>query len=169
MRRYPLSIGSLFGALQTGYFLQLSFAFSSAAITLFSVTLAWLAGSGVGLWVAGHWRLRWWQVGLVSLGSYLVCCTVLIAFPLQDHLLPLYVCTVILSGLYAGWFFGRAAAQFVGRIDRLFFWENNGFLVGIAMTTLIYVLAGRLALWVIPIALTALSFPSSVHQGEGAG
>src|SRR5258708_30827739 len=105
MRRYPVLVGALFGSMQTGYFFQLSFAFSSSAITLFSVTLAWIAGVVCGLWIAQRVTLRRWQIGGLSVGSYLMCSAVLAIFPLRDGLLPLYLLAVVMSGLYAGWFF----------------------------------------------------------------
>ncbi len=172
MRRYlllnpilnPFLIGGLFGAVQTGYFLQLSFAFSSAAITLFSVTLAWLLGVAGGLWLTRRFAVLWWQMSILSVGSYLLCCALLAVLPLQGGMLPIYLCLVIGSGLYAGWFFATAAARFRGRAERLFFWENNGFVLGIALTTVVYMLEGRPALWTLPVILGVLSYPG--HQKE---
>jgi hypothetical protein len=163
MRRYPLLIGCLFGTLQTGYFLQLSFAFSSAAITLFGITLGWLVGSGVGLWLAwrsGNNSAVWWRYALLSIGSYWLCSELLARFPLQGGWLPVYGALVISSGVYAGWFFSTAGVQWAGHIDRLFFWENNGFVIGLASATILYLLVGRGALVVMPVGLGLCAFPT---------
>lgn len=159
MRRYPALIGALFGAMQTGYFFQLSFAFSSSAITLFSVTLAWIAGVVCGLWITRHVTLRRWQIGGLSVGSYLVCSALLAIFPLHSGLLPVYLLAVVLSGAYAGWFFATSAEQFSGQTRKLFLWENNGFIAGIAVATISYIFAGRAALWLIPIVLVVAAYP----------
>ncbi len=159
MRRYPFMIGVLFGVLQTGYFLQLSFAFSSSALTLFGVTLAWLVGSLGGLLIVQRVTVRWWQMNALCLGSYLVCGTILLHFPLRNNLLPLYAASVTLSGLYAGWFFGTAAPYYHGRIDHLFFWENNGFVIGLAVTTLAFLFLGRTLLQILPFMVAVLTVP----------
>jgi hypothetical protein len=167
MRRYPFLIGCLFGTLQTGYFLQLSFAFSSAAVTLFGITLGWLAGSGLGLWLAGRPRnhsARWLRYTFLSVGSYLLCGALLAHFPLQSAWLPVYGALVVASGVYAGWFFGTAGATWAGRIDRLFFWENNGFVVGLVLATILYLWVGRIALVVLPLGLGLYAFPRRVYE-----
>jgi len=167
MRRYPFLIGCLFGTLQTGYFLQLSFAFSSAAVTLFGITLCWLVGSGLGLWLAGQSGKRltfWWRYGALSIGSYLGCGALLASYPLQGAWLPVYAILVVASGTYAGWFFSAAGASWAGRIDRLFFWENNGFVLGLALATVLYLLFGRVALVVLPIGLGLGAFPPRVYE-----
>src|SRR5579871_1540961 len=159
MRRYPVLIGALFGAMQTGYFFQLSFAFSSSAITLFSVTLAWIAGVVGGLWTTKRVTLRRWQVGGLSVGSYLACSALLAIFPLHSGLLTLYLLAVVLSGVYAGWFFATSAEQFSGQTQKLFLWENNGFIVAIFVTTIAYIFAGRAVLWLVPIVLVVAAYP----------
>lgn len=164
MRRYPLTVGSLFGAIQTGYFLQLSFAFSSAAITLFGVTLAWLIGSGCGLWLTRRLKVGWWQIAPLSIGSYLLCSAILLMLPLQDGLLPVYLLMVALSGLYSGWFFATVAGYFQGKVERLFFWENNGFVAGIALTTVMYIFVGRLILWLFPVVLALITYPRTITK-----
>src|SRR5437667_2994355 len=98
MRRYPVLVGALFGSMQTGYFFQLSFAFSSSAITLFSVTLAWMAGVICGLWIAQRITLCRWQVCGVSVGSFLMGSAWLAIFPLRDGQLPLFLLAVALFG-----------------------------------------------------------------------
>src|SRR5713226_1830580 len=159
MRRTPVLIGALFGSMQTGYFFQLSFAFSSSAITLFSVTLAWIAGVVCGLWIVRRVSLRRWQIGGLSVSSYLVCSALLAIFPLHDRLLPVYLLAVVVSGSYAGWFFATSADQFSGQTQKLFLWENNGFIVGLAVTTIAYIFAGRPTLWLLPIVLVIVSYP----------
>lgn len=164
MRRYPLCVGALFGVLQTGYFLQLSFAFSSAAITLFSVTLAWLVGSLGGLLIAQRLKVRGWPMSVLCIGSYLLCSALLLRFPLQNELLPLYITLLAFSGLYAGWFFGTMGRRYAGRIDRLFFWENNGFVLGLIIATLAYLFLGRVLLQALPLFLGMLAFPPTLAE-----
>src|SRR5258708_14792433 len=98
MRRAPALIGAVFGSMQTGYFFQLSFAFSSSAITLFSVTLAWIAGVVYGLWIVRRVSLRRWQIGGLSVGSHLACSALLAIFSLHNELLPVYLHAVLVRG-----------------------------------------------------------------------
>ena len=48
---YLIASGFLFAFLQTGFFFQLQFRLTSAYPSFLAVTLAWLVGSGAGLWL----------------------------------------------------------------------------------------------------------------------
>ncbi len=145
---YPSLVGLLLGLLQTGLYLQLSFTLSSSIGTYLLVTLCWLLGSAIGaLWVSrSEMSLR---VGLIlALIAYAACGWFLSLAPFESSRWILYAFLVILTGLYPGLFFARMAPYY--RARTLFFLENNGFILGLAAGTLLFMIAGRAILWLAP-------------------
>jgi len=138
-RRYVVLCGVLFAALQTAYFFQLTVYWSAAYPSFLAVTLAWLAGSLAGLALGARWSDRRWLAA--SVGASLLAAVVLRALP--HHLAGLLVTTacLALSGAHAGAFF-RRNRELLGTAGRLFFWENNGFLLGWTIGFVAFVLAG---------------------------
>ena len=74
--------------------------------------------------------------------------------PFNTTLWPLYGGLIILMGLYPGVFFTRMSAFFPART--LLTRENNGFIIGLIMGTLLFMLIGRAVLWIAPFALAGL-------------
>ncbi len=152
---YLFLVGLLFGVIQTGYFFQLSFALASTYGTFLLVTLAWLSGSVVGL-RASRAPILTLHVGpWLCFVPYVITQLVLSAFPFQSDLWPVYGVLIVISGVFSGLFFARLG-EVVRPVRWLFFTENNGFLLGIAVCTLAYLIVGRPALWILPGALAAL-------------
>lgn len=152
---YPSIAGLLFGIVQTGYFFQLSFALSSTYGTFLLVTLAWLAGSLVGLRLSRA-RVLSLRVGpwlcVLPYGATLALLGVL---PFHSEIWPIYSALILISGIFSGLFFARMGAV-IHPVRRLFFAENNGFLLGIVGCTLAYLVWGRPILWIAPVMLAVL-------------
>jgi hypothetical protein len=161
---YPSLVGLLLGLLQTGLFLQLAFTLSSSIGTFLLVTLCWLLGSALGVLYAAK-LLRATGIFLwLALAAYAACVFMLNLAPFDTRLWPFYGLLIVVSGLYPGVFFARMASVYQARV--LFLRENNGFILGLVLGTLLFMLVGRMALWVAPLLLAgmvyALGEPSAV-------
>jgi hypothetical protein len=154
MRRiYPALVGLLLGLLQTGLFFQLTFTLSSTFGTFLLVTVCWLLGSAVGVYLLAKLPLPTWVFLALALLAYGACALLLAAAPFNTTLWPLYALLVIFSGFYPGVFFARMAKFYPART--LFLWENNGFVIGLVLGTLAFLVAGRVVLWVLPLLAAA--------------
>ncbi len=155
MRRYyPALVGMLLGLLQTGLYFQLSFMLSSSIRTFLLVTVSWLVGSVIGIGLAKRLRVGLNIFILLALAAYFACMFLLTAAPFQTQWWPIYAALIVLTGLYPGVFFVRMGIFY--RARDLFFRENNGFIAGLVAGTLLYLLAGRAALWVLPTLLAGV-------------
>jgi hypothetical protein len=148
---YPVLVGLLLGTLQTGLYFQLTFTLSSGFGTYLLVTLCWLTGSMIGVLFATQLHLSTRAVLLLALSAYALCSLLLLMQPFNTTLFPLYGGLILLVGIYPGVFFGRAAPFY--RAGVLFFRENNGFIGGLVLGTLLFMLFGRPILWIPPALL----------------
>lgn len=154
---YPAVIGILLGLLQTGLFFQLSFTLSSSFRTYLMITVCWLIGSAIGVQLTrqfGFERVQMIGLLLAALGAYFGCILLLRAAPFNSQWWFIYALLVIVMGLYPGAFFVRLGKVYTARL--LFFWENNGFIVGIVVGTLLFMLLGRSVLWFAPLMLAGM-------------
>ena len=165
---YPVLVGLLLGTLQTGLYFQLTFTLSSGFGTYLMVTLCWLTGQHDRRAVARspdgsrRWRCCCWPLALMC--SVRCCCS---SCPSTRRLVPLYAGLIVLVGLYPGVFFARTSPLYP--ISVLFFRENNGFIVGLALGTLLFMLLGRPALWFPPLLLiaclmSAVAYPNALRR-----
>lgn len=155
MRRYfPALVGVLLGLLQTGLYFQLSFMLSSSVRTFLLVTVCWLVGSVIGIGLAKRVHVPLSGFVLLALAAYFACVLLLAAAPFQTQFWPVYACLIGLTGLYPGVFFVRMGTFY--RARDLFFRENNGFIAGLVAGTILYLVAGRVALWVLPATLAVI-------------
>jgi hypothetical protein len=152
---YPFLVGLLFGVVQTGYFLQLSFTLASTYGTFLLVTLAWLLGSIIGLRASRISVLSLHTGPWICFVPYIGTHFLLSAFPFQSNVWPLYGVLILTSGTFSGVFFARLG-EVVRPVRKLFFTENNGFLLGIVACTIAYLVIGRVVLWLFPGILAAL-------------
>jgi hypothetical protein len=152
---YPFLIGLLFGFIQTGYFIRLSFSLASTYGTFLMVTLAWLAGSIVGLRL--HHQVSLFRSIWLSLIPYLVALLLVDKFPFQSQWWPVYTGLILVSGSFSGLFFGQMGSA-IRPVRHLFFAENNGFLLGLTILPVLYLLFGQLVLWLLPSLLTIICF-----------
>ncbi len=155
-RLYPSLVGLLLGLLQTGLFLQLAFTLSSSIGTFLLVTLCWLLGSAVGVAYLAKKRWPTSLYLLVALLAYAVCVVMLNAAPFNTRWWPVYGVLIVLTGFYPGVFFARMSAIY--RARTLFLRENNGFIVGLVLGSLLFMLLGRAALWAAPVAVAVLVY-----------
>jgi hypothetical protein len=151
---YPLVVGVLLGLLQTGLFFQLSFTLSSSIRTFLMITVCWLWGSVIGLRLPKQavWQMNAFVV--LALLAYFACVMLLAVAPFDTELWPVYALFIVIMGLYPGVFFSRLGDYYTART--LFFWENNGFIMGMISGTLLFLLLGRSALWTLPILMAGV-------------
>jgi hypothetical protein len=159
---YPILVGLMLGLLQIGLFFQLSSMLSSGFGTYLMITLCWLTGSALGVTYGAKLAPRTAYLLALALASYGLCGFLLSCLPFETEFWPVYAALVTLIGTYPGLFFARMAAVYPART--LFLLENNGFIVGMVVGTLLLMLVGRVALWIMPaligIALYGLREPT---------
>ncbi|NOG64360.1 MAG: hypothetical protein HND46_13155 [Chloroflexi bacterium] len=153
-RVYPLLVGLLLGLVQTGLFFQLSFTYSSNFRTYVMVVIGWLMGSVVGLRVATKWPIPTNGFLLMALFAYAISSSMLQLRPFETTFGFLYAFLTILIGIYPGVFFARMGTIY--QVRQLFFYENNGFIIGLVGATLLFMLVGRLGIWVSPVLVASL-------------
>lgn len=151
---YPSIVGILLGLLQTGLFFQLAFTLSSSFRTFLMITVCWLVGSVVGIRMAKGAKLPLNGFVLLAAAGYFACVVLLGAAPFNTQLWPVYAALIMLTGLYPGVFFVRMGAYYSTRA--LFFKENNGFIIGLVGSTFLFMLFGRVALWLLPILVAGV-------------
>ena len=125
--------------LQFGYLFLLVINVTSTYVTYASIVLSWMAGTLIGL----LWRNLDGRVALaIGVLGYYAIYALVVANPLAPWTLPVAAFGVAISGLWAGRFFVVMLPHFV-RADRLFFHENNGFLVGVIAVFVGFTMLGR--------------------------
>jgi hypothetical protein len=151
---YPALVGILLGLLQTGLFFQLTFTLSSSFRTFLMITVCWLLGSVLGIRLARRVKLHLNGFVLLGLVAYFACFGLLAVYPFNTQLWIVYAGFILLTGLYPGVFFVRLSEYYTAR--QLFFRENNGFIIGLIGGTLLFLLFGRSALWILPVLVAIL-------------
>jgi hypothetical protein len=151
---YLALVGLLLGLLQTGLFFQLTFTLSSTFGTFLLVTLCWLMGGAVGVLYLTRLGAKTRAFLGVALLAYAVCGGLLALFPFETVLWPLYAALILITGFYPGVFFARMSRYFPARI--LFARENNGFIGGLVLGTILFMVAGRVILWALPLTVAAV-------------
>lgn len=144
-RLYALGVGFWLASTQVAWFLALQTLATSAALTFALVTAAWLAGSLLGVWLPRAFALP--AMAATAAAPYLSL-GLLKLYPYDLIWLPAHALLVASAGLYAGLFFSEQRGSPAG----LFLWENNGFVLGLAVGTLA-AFAG--SAWWLPAALGA--------------
>lgn len=155
-----LLTGFLLGLEQMGLLFALQGQLSSSVVTYFAVTLAWLIGIVVGLALPVSWPLA----GLLVAGlvAYYTILFLVNGVPFDLRWLPVYGLLTICTGAFAGSFF-RQLDRAVRNPRRLFFVENNGFVLGLIVAVVGLMWFGIRAAVVAPAAaasiLVWLGFP----------
>jgi hypothetical protein len=140
-------VGLWLAILQVVLFLSLQLLLSSAFETFLVVVLAWLIGVGVGVWLPAG-RVHYLLLAVSGVAPYLVHALLEIA-KFDTGLIWVHGILIAATALLAGQFFQQERSSF-DRIGTLFFWENNGFTVGLVTAGLGMFLAGRTFLLVAP-------------------
>ncbi|MDZ4766788.1 MAG: hypothetical protein SGI73_19795 [Chloroflexota bacterium] len=148
----PAWVGVLLGFIQTGLFLQLAFTLSSSITTYLMITLCWLVGSVFGVLVLAQRGGSLARYLLIAMLAYGACGVMLVLQPFETRLLPLYGVAIILIGVYPGVFFQRMTPLSSART--VFFLENNGFIVGIIVSTIAFMFFGQVVLWIVPVVIS---------------
>jgi hypothetical protein len=148
---YILAVGILLGLLQSGLFFLLTFTLSSGFTTYLLITLCWLIGGVIGTIYVKNSTVSIHSLLVIMVLAYALCIWVVNINQFDTSLWPLYGFLISLAGLYPGVFFARTSKFIPAR--SLFFWENNGFILGLVTSGLIFMLFGRGSLWVLTIAL----------------
>lgn len=151
---YPSLVGFLLGLLQTGLFFQLSFTLSSSFRTFLLITICWLIGSVIGIKISKKVDFSLNSFVLLCLCAYILCAVLLSLAPFNTNLWWLYAVFITLTGLYPGVFFVRLSDYYSAR--QLFFRENNGFVIGLIVSTLLFLVLGRIVLWAMPLSIACL-------------
>jgi len=149
---YFMFTGLYFSVLQFSYFLVLQLNVSSTYITYMVVVLAWMLGTVVGLWWT---KLNTVLIGLLGGIAYYFVFLLVSVSSLSIWTLTLASVGVFISGLWAGRFFVHYFTR-VPDTDKLFFHENNGFLIGIIITVIGFAQYGKLFLMWSPLFCATL-------------
>jgi len=139
--------GAWLGLLQTVLFFDLTFSCSSSFVAYAILLVSWLGGSIVGVWTRSARATRPLVV-VAALAPYGLHAA-LGAAPYSLALLPVGAVFTGATGAFAGHLF-QAERRSLGGVDRLFFVEGIGFLVGLVAALLGALLFGRGALLATP-------------------
>ncbi len=156
--------------LQFGYFFVLLINVTSTYITYMTIVISWMAGTLIGLW----WRrLNAGFALLLGVASYYAAYLLVVSDPLSPSTLPIAALGVVITGLWAGRFF-VVMLPLYGRADRLFFHENNGFMLGVVGVFLGFTLLGQsFLLWTpllsVSLLLAHMSWLGMRHQNPDLG
>jgi hypothetical protein len=155
-RLYPLLVGFLLGSLQTGLFFQLTFTLSSGFTIYLLIVICWLLGSVVGVFYVSRWNVSLRALLLLMLLAYAACCWLVNANPFDTQVWLYYAVLIVIVGIYPGVFFAQASDLWLTR--SLFFWENNGFVAGLVISTILFMLMGRSILLAMPILFAGIAW-----------
>ncbi|RMF85959.1 MAG: hypothetical protein D6736_16215 [Nitrospinota bacterium] len=131
--------GLYFSVVQFSYFFILQTNISSTYITYMTVVIAWMVGVLAGLWFE---KITVDTLIVSGVISYYGVYELVVHDPFSPLGLPLAALGVSITGMWAGRFF-VVMLPLWQQTDRLFFHENNGFLVGIVATFVGFTLLGR--------------------------
>jgi len=152
--------------LQFCYFFLLLINVTSTYVTYMTIVVSWMMGTLLGLF----WpRLHTGVALAVGVVSYYAIYALVLSDPLALYTLPIAACGVAISGLWAGRFFVVMLPLFA-RADRLFFHENNGFLLGLVGVFVGFTMLGLSFLFWTPLVsgLWLLMHIAWLHRGRAA-
>lgn len=153
MRAFAVLTGLHLAIMQFSYFFVLLINVTSTYITYMVIVLSWMFGTLLGLFWT---RLNAFYALAGGVLAYYSIFLLVVNDPLSPAMLPTAGLGVAVTGLWAGRFFVVLQPLFESP-DRLFFYENNGFLVGIIAVFLGFTLAGQIFLiWVPGLSVTLL-------------
>ncbi len=139
-KSFALLVGVWLASLQFSLFLSLQLLLSSAYVTYAIVIVSWIIGGALGVWIPpGRFsRILILMAGTTPYLSFWI----LAAFPYDTGTLAVHSLLVTITALYGGHFFQHFRHGF-SRIGDLFFWENNGFILGLLVSLAGYIFWGR--------------------------
>ncbi len=146
---YPFLVGGLLGLLQSGLFFALTFTLSAGFSTYLLITICWLTGGVAGATYVKDSKFSLRLLLLSTSFIYVLCISMVNSNPFNTQMWPIYGCLIGFAGIYPGVFFARMSAFVSARM--LLFWENNGFIVGLVISTLLFTLFGQNTLWALTV------------------
>jgi len=151
-------VGFFFAFLQFSFFFTLQANVSSAGLTYLITTVCWLGGAVIGLSIRSPVAVKYENLMIVTgaAGFYLV--HLLVQWrPFDNAYFVIYAPLMVLSSIYAGYFFNSFRGRF-NNVKNLFFWENNGFMFGIASSFLAVSLIGQsYRVWILAVCAGAVA------------
>ncbi|MFQ6678736.1 MAG: hypothetical protein ACE5D0_10535 [Fidelibacterota bacterium] len=176
---FVIMMGIFFALIQTCYFFQLEIWLTAAYPAYLTIMLGWLIGNVAGLRMfqsgenPNKSSLSLWLI--LSVAAYYFTICFLQVFPYRMELLPIYGVMIGVSGALAGRFF--VSARFIFKTSaKLFFMENNGFVLGWILGFMGFVWRGHTFNLVAPLVMGIICFAlcqfvsrnqlNSVYQSE---
>ena len=142
--------GIFFATLQISYLFSLETLLTSSILSYFSLLFCWFFGAIIGLKFFKFMNQR--ILLILSVLSYYLFFVVLIFNKFNTKLLPFYIFLITASSIYAGYFF-PFQSKFFKKINYLFFMENNGFILGILISYILFMLYGLSFLVLFPVII----------------
>ncbi|MCE7871835.1 hypothetical protein DYH09_15855 [bacterium CPR1] len=161
---YAFLVGFWLAGLQVSLFMALQVRCTAAFPSFLATTAGWLVGSLAGLWLPRRGAPL--ALSLACLAPYLLLGWLERA-SFRPDLLPFFTLLVALTGLYAGSFF-RSQLPAFSSPGLLFFWENNGFLLGLGASSLAILLWGIRVAWLWPVGAILLIALGLTRKGPGS-
>jgi len=131
--------GIFFATLQMSYFFSLQTLLTSTIFSYFSLVLCWFIGAIVGLRFFKFMDEK--VILILSVVAYYLFLITLFFNRFNTTLLPIYVVLITISSIYAGYFF-PFQSKFFKKINYLFLIENNGFVLGIILSYILFMFYG---------------------------
>ena len=145
--------GFFFAFLQFSFFFTLESNVSSAGLTYLITSVCWLGGAVIGLSIRRPVAVKYEHLMIASgvAGFYLI--RLLVRWrPFDNAYFFIYAPLMVLSSIYAGYFFNSFRGHF-NKVKYLFFWENNGFMFGIISSFLAVSFIGQSYLiWILAVS-----------------
>ncbi len=140
---YVFLCGFLFAFLQFSYFFILESNVSSSGLTYLATTCAWIFGAILGLFIEKKQSPFIENTMLLSaIAAFYIVSLLIGRNPFDLSWFWAYMILISTSGIYAGYFFNANREQY-SAIKKLFFWENNGFMMGLLTSFLGFTLLGK--------------------------
>ncbi len=164
-----LLTGFLLGIQQMDIFFLLQGSVSSSVLTYLAVTLAWMAGIAIGLFLPDRPPLA--VLLVVGLAAYYAVLVLSQINAYDLRWLPVYGILTATAGAFAGRFF-REINTLTQDSRRLFLIENNGFILGLIASVIGLMLYGvRSAIFapaVVGAVLVLIGFPDREATETGS-
>jgi len=150
--------GFFFAFLQFSFFFTLQANVSSAGLTYLLTTVCWLGGAVIGLSIRRPLAVKYENLMIATGAAGFYVVHLLVQWrPFDNAYFVIYAPLMVLSSIYAGYFFNSFRGRF-NNVKNLFFWENNGFMFGIASSFLAVSLIGQSYLvWILAVCAGAVA------------
>jgi hypothetical protein len=164
---YIFLCGFLFAFLQFSYFFILESNVSSSGLTYLTTTCAWIFGAILGLFIEKKQPpLIEHTMLFLAIAAFYIVLLLIGRNPFDLSWFWAYMILITASGVYAGYFFNANREQYRA-IKNLFFWENNGFMMGLLTSFLGFTLLGKKFHFSFPIIFFVLILTLQIIIAKG--